>query len=343
MLRIDFVSPHGGVTVQVHGIFHVRHHFLVNIQDFDHLALLVEYRVTGSRLLPVAISNSPVPNIKTIIQQFDHLLTSLPVDSVPFIEAGDFNVDNLTVNSRYNGLACKKLANLFSKEFLVPLEETDSHFKLGIEHLNLSRYSKMLSAADYHNNLDLVPEIQSDKGEIHVRPPVLDSDYFNPSNEVLNSPHLTSRDGLSPWKQPWQQSMFDKLELPLPIPHPAIIAVSVYNRENDSNPINLEDVFCQRIIRAIKEIPYANSSDSYDVDVLDREPSTPEHAIDPPGTFSHLAEQELSFTDGDINALQNVQSRPTFHQKIITASNDETTAKIVYSEIEADNSCVSKF
>lgn len=105
----------------------------------------------------------------------------------------------------------------------------------------------------------------------------------------------------------------------------------------------MEDVFCQRIIRAIKEIPYANSSDSYDVDVLDREPSTPEHAIDPPGTFSHLAEQELSFTDGDINALQNVQSRPTFHQKIITASNDETTAKIVYSEIEADNSCVSKF
>lgn len=101
----------------------------------------------------------------------------------------------------------------------------------------------------------------------------------------------------------------------------------------------MDGVFCQRILRATKEIPYVNSSDSYDL--FNKEPSTPEHAIDSPG-ISHLAEEELSFTDDDMNAitLQNIQYTPPLHKTVCSAVSNEKAAKIVYSEAECDNSCV---
>ena len=69
-------------------------------------------------------------------------------------------------------------------------------------------------------------------GDISTRPPHLGSEYFNPSQQILQTHRYYST---KKSRFPWSRTMFraefdDKLEVPLPIPHPAIIAISVYNR-----------------------------------------------------------------------------------------------------------------
>lgn len=46
----------------------------------------------------------------------------------------------------------------------------------------------------------------------------------------------------------------EKLLIPLPIPHPAHIAVTIHNRDSE-DPIPLDSEICQNILRAIEESP----------------------------------------------------------------------------------------
>lgn len=46
----------------------------------------------------------------------------------------------------------------------------------------------------------------------------------------------------------------EKLLIPLPIPHPAHIAVTIHNRDTE-DPIPLDSEICQNILRAIEESP----------------------------------------------------------------------------------------
>lgn len=46
----------------------------------------------------------------------------------------------------------------------------------------------------------------------------------------------------------------EKLVIPLPIPHPAHIAVTIHNRDSE-DPIPLDSEICQNILRAIEESP----------------------------------------------------------------------------------------
>ncbi|XP_041363220.1 uncharacterized protein LOC121378908 [Gigantopelta aegis] len=180
----------------------------------------------------------------------EHVLSRLDEDSEE-----EFWEKNQLEYRDWKGFACKKLADIFSKGFLTPLEETDVSFELKVQHLNLSRYVGMLASAEFHDDLDLVTEIHTPTSEITVKSPSLDPGYFNPNQKLVHSTHLgTPREKLCPWKTFYEHKVFDKLEIPLPIPHPTNIAVSIYNRENDQDPINLDDVFCQRIIRAAKEV-----------------------------------------------------------------------------------------
>lgn len=55
-----------------------------------------------------------------------------------------------------------------------------------------------------------------------------------------------------PWKKHLNPYAPDKLVIPLPVPHPAHIAVTIYNRDTDE-PIPLESEICQNILRGIEE------------------------------------------------------------------------------------------
>lgn len=62
----------------------------------------------------------------------------------------------------------------------------------------------------------------------------------------MSSQHNKSR----PWKRSQQPYMADKLCIPLPVPHPAHIAIIIYNRDSES-PIPLESENCIGILRFV--------------------------------------------------------------------------------------------
>ena len=57
-----------------------------------------------------------------------------------------------------------------------------------------------------------------------------------------------------PWKRQMRPYSAEKLLIPLPIPHPAHIAVTIHNRDSE-DPIPLDSEICQNILRAIEESP----------------------------------------------------------------------------------------
>ncbi|XP_069123650.1 uncharacterized protein [Argopecten irradians] len=155
----------------------------------------------------------------------------------------------------WRGLASKKFIEIFSKTFLIPLEDTDNHFELEVNHINMERYIKMVATGDFHDDLDLVTEIHTPSGEVSAKAPQMDLHFFDPSQVILQTTRYhTPRSRSKPWKPILKELQFDKLQIPLPIPHPVVIAVLIYNRDHDQNPIVYEDVYCQRILRATKEV-----------------------------------------------------------------------------------------
>lgn len=57
-----------------------------------------------------------------------------------------------------------------------------------------------------------------------------------------------------PWKRQIRPYSAEKLVIPLPIPHPAHIAVTIHNRDSE-DPIPLDSELCQNILGAIEESP----------------------------------------------------------------------------------------
>ncbi|ESO83920.1 hypothetical protein LOTGIDRAFT_108137 [Lottia gigantea] len=157
----------------------------------------------------------------------------------------------------WKGLACKKLSDIFTRYFLMPLEETDNSFELKVEHLNLSRYVDMLAKSEYHDDLYVVSHQQSPPASINVKAPYLDCGYFNPTQRLIHTTRFAEKRAETfqplqphnnpiytqasrklavkiekrlPWKRRYEGNVFDKLEIPLPIPHPVNIAIAIYNR-----------------------------------------------------------------------------------------------------------------
>lgn len=65
----------------------------------------------------------------------------------------------------------------------------------------------------------------------------------------LGTNSMTSQRNKSrPWKRSQQPYMADKMCIPLPVPHPAHIALIIYNRDSES-PIPLESENCIGILR----------------------------------------------------------------------------------------------
>ncbi|CAG2216790.1 unnamed protein product [Mytilus edulis] len=148
-----------------------------------------------------------------------------------------------------------------------------------------------------------------DLGDVAVKRLSADLYIFNPSRVIYATAAFATRRPRSwPWKQDRKAATFDKLQIPLPIQHPASIAISIYNREHDQNPINYDDYYCQRIIRATKEVPYMGdpiSNDFYEVELTDNtiENETPEKNIDNLSSpYLHIAQQERSFSDENMAA-----------------------------------------
>ncbi|KAL1494204.1 hypothetical protein ABEB36_009836 [Hypothenemus hampei] len=164
------------------------------------------------------------------------------------------------------GLAGLLYTELFSLDFLTPLDHADTTFRLDAHpQADLSRYTEMVQCAQLGaGGPDLLGNVYTPRGNIQVHSPYLEVSAFNPrakqnptgkksEKKTESSTALGKRTTMwTPWKRQYRPYSPDKLVIPLPVPHPAQIAVTIYNRDSD-NPISLESDICQSLLRCIEE------------------------------------------------------------------------------------------
>lgn len=134
------------------------------------------------------------------------------------------------------------------------------------------------SASEIINGPDLLGNVYTPRGNIQVHSPYLEVTAFNPRSRLaintnktekkdttagLTTPRVRARRTtlpqslkrvtLRPWKRKQYENIFtEKLLIPLPIPHPVHIAISIYNRDSDA-PIPLECDVCGDILKSIED------------------------------------------------------------------------------------------
>ncbi|XP_055923588.1 uncharacterized protein LOC129954019 isoform X2 [Eupeodes corollae] len=184
------------------------------------------------------------------------------------------------------GLAGLMYTEIFSLDFLTPLSESDTYFKLEPHsQLDLSRYTQMVqNATDVigANGPDLLGNVYAPRGNVQVHLPFLEVTAFNPRSKItltfrkpqkrdmtvgLTTPRvralraalqskLDAQQPNKPWR-PWKRktqdkTASDKLLIPLPIPHPVHIAIAIHNRDTEQ-PIPLDSELCWEILKAIED------------------------------------------------------------------------------------------
>ncbi|XP_014679744.1 PREDICTED: uncharacterized protein LOC106819659, partial [Priapulus caudatus] len=129
-----------------------------------------------------------------------HVIHRQPGSEEEFWEHKNFDFRN------WKGLASLILCEIFSTSFLTPLEDTDTTFRLEVQHLNLARYITMLRTADITDDLDTVETVNTAKGKIQIDMPFLDVTVFDPgyrsgdnkSKQVKLSETTATPDRLTP-------------------------------------------------------------------------------------------------------------------------------------------------
>ncbi|KAL0279520.1 UNVERIFIED_CONTAM: hypothetical protein PYX00_001058 [Menopon gallinae] len=183
----------------------------------------------------------------------------------------------LAVND-WSGLAGLMYADIFSLDFLTPLDEVDTRFKLEPHpQVDLSRFADMVSGAELGSGPDLLGPVHAPRGNIEIHSPYLDVSAFNPRQmpnkndnksdsssthqsrirrrRTLTSMVTSAKTESLPWR-PWKREnklyKAEKLVIPLPVPHPAHIAITIHNRDTD-DPINLHSEVCNNVLKALED------------------------------------------------------------------------------------------
>ncbi|KAM7363338.1 uncharacterized protein ACRADG_000286 isoform 1-T1 [Cochliomyia hominivorax] len=207
-----------------------------------------------------------------------HIIARLSISEEEF-----WDNKGLTVND-WPGLAGLIYTEIFSLDFLTPLMENDTHFKLEPHPtLDLTRYTEMVqNATDVigSKGLDLLGNVYAPRGNVQVHLPFLEVTAFNPRSRItltfrkpekrdisvgLTTPRVRAHraaqqtktpDTHKPWR-PWKKktddkSLSEKLLIPLPVPHPVHIAINIYNRDAE-HPIPLDSELVWEILKSIED------------------------------------------------------------------------------------------
>ena len=100
--------------------------------------------------------------------------------------------------------------------------------------------------------------------------------------------------------------------------------------------MNLDDVICSAIIKAIKS--FTDIADPMTTDSADFEPSTPDNGVEPVSIVSHIAEQEQSISDDSVPSVTSPMLEYTTEMTKVTPSLDhrlETYAEGLSDDDEA--------
>lgn len=204
-----------------------------------------------------------------------HVLQRLPIHEEDFWESKGLSVND------WAGLAGLMYADIFSLDFLTPLDDTDTRFRLEPhQQVDLTRYTEMVNGAELGTGgPDLLGPVYAPRGNIQVHSPYLEVSAFNPrcraaatgrkqekrgeSGGGISASHGRRRTSVlagngsiarmwQPWKRHCNPYSAEKLLIPLPIPHPAHIAVTIHNRDSE-DPIPLDLELCQNILKAVED------------------------------------------------------------------------------------------
>uniref|UniRef100_A0A1A9VB52 Uncharacterized protein n=1 Tax=Glossina austeni TaxID=7395 RepID=A0A1A9VB52_GLOAU len=207
-----------------------------------------------------------------------HIVARLSISEEEF-----WDNKGLAVND-WPGLAGLIYTEIFSLDFLTPLTENDTHFKLEPHpSLDLTRYSEMVQyATDVigSKGLDLLGNVYAPRGNVQVHLPFLEVTAFNPRSRItltfrkpekrdmsvgLTTPRVRAHRAAQqsklpdtqkhwrPWKKKTdEKSANEKLLIPLPVPHPVHIAINIYNRDAE-HPIPLDSELVWEILKSIED------------------------------------------------------------------------------------------
>ena len=135
------------------------------------------------------------------------------------------------------GLTSLLYSEIFSADFLTPMQEADTTFQLRVEHWNLTRYLNMVLESDWRDDTDVARAVHAPRGNIHIQSPYLDPSLFNPL--AMTGTHLAA--GRRRPGRRWRvvggpgPNLLPRLCVPLPVPHPAEVAIIVYNRDHQDS------------------------------------------------------------------------------------------------------------
>ncbi|XP_076032256.1 uncharacterized protein LOC143020023 isoform X3 [Oratosquilla oratoria] len=164
----------------------------------------------------------------------------------------------------YAGLASLIFTEIFSPDFLTPMEETDTSFQMEVHGVSLARYTEILRCLPDRSDLDEKLTVHTPRGNIQIHAPYLDLASFTPlvrhgvPTQRTEKASLAAR--LSLRLNPGQRMVCksrlpEKLLIPPPIPHPAHIAVIIHNREA-ANSIALDATLTLQVLRTIEDSPH---------------------------------------------------------------------------------------
>ena len=147
----------------------------------------------------------------------------------------------------YAGLASLIFTEIFSSEFLTPMDDAgDTSFQMEVHGVSLARYTEMIRCVPSRPDLDEKLTVHAPRGNIHIHAPYLDLAAFTPlvrhgchtqkAQKTSLAQRLSLR--LNPGRR-MVSRVEEKLLIPPPIPHPAHIAVIIHNREaQDAIPLD---------------------------------------------------------------------------------------------------------
>nr|CAD7571824.1 unnamed protein product [Timema californicum] len=109
-----------------------------------------------------------------------HVLQRLPINEEDYWESKGLSVHD------WAGLAGLMYADIFSLDFLTPLDEMDTKFRLEPhQQVDLSRYTEMVHGAELGTGgPDLLGPVYAPRGNIQVHSPYLEVSAFNPRSKV---------------------------------------------------------------------------------------------------------------------------------------------------------------
>ncbi|CAF0814063.1 unnamed protein product [Adineta steineri] len=173
------------------------------------------------------------------------------------------------------GLTSKLLQDLFCRDFLTPLEQTDVFYSLKVDHITLSKYAHMIDSANLHDDLDVVTSVYLPETSFTISQPSFDQQILNPNEAILNlSTNYSEKrrikfhgriyrffnhqgnyskhaNNLSKYVD--YTSITCRFSIPIQIPDVICINIIIFNRDNNNSltATSMKNVPLQQIVELI--------------------------------------------------------------------------------------------